>query len=123
MYLVGIVSQDPVYHDGLFTSVKPAVFAAEPAGGLARRWGKIEPRNDANDGSQAALEDKQPSPTCPAGDTAHVEDTIGEEGGNDVCRDVRAPEAGKADRQLLRLVEIREVQNDIGNKATFDQAQ
>ena len=57
----GIITQEPVDHDGLLTLGEPAVFAAEPISGLARSGGHENPRECANDEGQDTFDEESGS--------------------------------------------------------------
>lgn len=52
-----------------------------------------------------------------------MQNSICQKGGYDLGRDVRAPEETKTDRELSRLVEEAQVEHNVGDEASLDEAQ
>lgn len=59
----GIVTKNAIDHDLLLAFVEPSILAAELRSCLCRRRREVEPGDDSDNSSQAALEGEQPSPS------------------------------------------------------------
>ena len=68
------------------------------------------------------LKGEQPSPSCPAGDAAHLENAGSKEGGEDSSDVECRPEEAETDGQLSRGVEVGAEQNSAWNETSFEGA-
>lgn len=118
-----IIAKNAVDHDDFLALCEPTILATELRSSLSWRWWKVEPSEDTDEDSKTTLKGEKPTPALPVGDTAHAEDTKGEESSDDVGHDVGTPEEGQTDRKLGTLVEVGEVQDDIWNESTLNETE
>lgn len=100
-----VITENPVHHDDLLALVEPAP-GAVPGASLGGRRRHHEPRPDAYDQSEQALDEEQPAPALVAMEAAEAEESEGKDGCDHVDDSEGCPEKGEAEGEFGSFKEV-----------------